>query len=80
MGPFVGGIEIICGALVIFGLHTTGGHTVADRLTVAIFSTKVPVLLGLSGDFHLQNGRATDCSADYMRLEPISPCGLLWCF
>jgi putative oxidoreductase len=47
MGPFVGGIEVVCGALVILGLLT---RIVAILLlidmSVAIISTKIPILLG----------------------------------
>jgi putative oxidoreductase len=47
MGPFVGGCEIVCGALLIIGLLT---RIVAIGLlidiSVAIVSTKIPVLLG----------------------------------
>ena len=47
MGPFVGGCEVVCGTLVIIGLLTRLAAIVllAD-ISVAILSTKIPVLLG----------------------------------
>jgi putative oxidoreductase len=47
MGPFVGGIEIVCGILVILGLFTRiAAFLLFIDISVAIFSTKIPVLLG----------------------------------
>jgi uncharacterized membrane protein YphA (DoxX/SURF4 family) len=47
MGPFVGGVEIVCGALVLAGLLTrlTAIPLLVD-ISVAILSTKIPILLG----------------------------------
>jgi putative oxidoreductase len=47
MGPFIGFIEIACGALVLAGLLTRGAALLllAD-MTVAILSTKLPILIG----------------------------------
>jgi uncharacterized membrane protein YphA (DoxX/SURF4 family) len=47
MGPFVGALEIVCGALVLAGLLTrlAAIPLIIDML-VAIASTKVPILLG----------------------------------
>lgn len=47
MGPFIGIIEIACGALVLAGLLTRLAALllIAD-MAVAILSTKVPILLG----------------------------------
>ena len=47
MGRFVGGIEIVCGALLIIGLLTrlTAILLLID-ISVAIVSTKIPILLG----------------------------------
>ncbi len=47
MGPFVGGVEIGCGALVLAGLATrlAAVPLIIDML-VAIVSTKIPLLLG----------------------------------
>lgn len=47
MGPFVGGVEIICGALVLIGLLTRlAAIPLLIDITVAILSTKIPILLG----------------------------------
>jgi putative oxidoreductase len=47
MGPFVGGIEIVCGALVIFGLLTRiAAILLLIDISVAILSTKIPILIG----------------------------------
>jgi uncharacterized membrane protein YphA (DoxX/SURF4 family) len=47
MGPFVGSAETVCGALIIFGLLTRyGALTMLINISVAIVSTKLPILLG----------------------------------
>lgn len=47
MGPFVGTVEIICGALIILGLLTRlAAIPLILIMIVAIVSTKVPILLG----------------------------------
>ena len=47
MGPFVGGVETVCGALVLAGLFTRlAAIPLLIDITVAIISTKVPILLG----------------------------------
>ncbi len=47
MGPFVGIVETICGALVILGLLTRlAAIPLIVIMIVAIVSTKVPILLG----------------------------------
>jgi putative oxidoreductase len=47
MGPFVGGIEIVCGALVIIGLLTRfAAIPLLIDISVALVSTKMPILLG----------------------------------
>jgi uncharacterized membrane protein YphA (DoxX/SURF4 family) len=47
MGPFVGGIEIVCGALVLAGLLTRlAAVPLVATMLVAIVSTKIPILLG----------------------------------
>lgn len=47
MGPFVGVVEIICGALIIIGLFTRlAAIPLIIIMIVAIISTKVPILLG----------------------------------
>jgi len=46
-GPLVGGVEIIGGALVILGLFTRlAALLLLLDISVAILSTKVPILLG----------------------------------
>src|SRR5690606_25238867 len=47
MGPFVGGVEIVCGALVLAGLMTRLAVVpLIVNIVVAIVSTKIPILLG----------------------------------
>jgi putative oxidoreductase len=47
MGPFVGGCEVVCGALLIIGLLTRlAAIVLLIDISVAILSTKIPVLLG----------------------------------
>lgn len=47
MGPFVGGVETICGALLILGLLTRfAAIPLLIDISVAIISTKIPILLG----------------------------------
>lgn len=47
MGPFVGGCEVVCGVLLIIGLLTRVVVIVLlIDISVAIVSTKIPVLLG----------------------------------
>jgi putative oxidoreductase len=47
MGPFVGVVETICGALIIVGLFTRlAAIPLIVIMVVAIVSTKVPILLG----------------------------------
>ena len=47
MGPFVAGIEMACGALLILGLLTRiAAILLLIDISVAIVSTKIPVLLG----------------------------------
>ncbi len=47
MGPFVGGVEIVCGALLIMGLLTRlAAIPLIINISTAIVSTKLPVLLG----------------------------------
>jgi putative oxidoreductase len=45
--PFVGGVEIVCGALVVAGLFTRwAAIPLLINISVAIVSTKIPILLG----------------------------------
>ncbi|HEX7518405.1 MAG TPA: DoxX family protein [Chthoniobacterales bacterium] len=47
MGTFVGGVEIVCGALVIIGLLTRfAAIPLLIDIGVALVSTKMPILLG----------------------------------
>ena len=47
MGPFVGGVETICGALVLAGsLTRLAAVPLLINISVAILSTKIPILLG----------------------------------
>lgn len=47
MGPFVGVIEIVCGALLLLGLFTRiAALLLLVNISVAILSTKIPILLG----------------------------------
>lgn len=47
MGPFVGVVEIVCGALVLAGLLTrVAAALLVIDMVVALVSTKLPILLG----------------------------------
>jgi putative oxidoreductase len=47
MGPFVGVVELVCGALIILGLFTRlAAIPLIIIMIVAIVSTKLPILLG----------------------------------
>ena len=47
MGPFVGVVETVCGMLIILGLLTRpAAFLLLINMTVAIVSTKIPILLG----------------------------------
>jgi putative oxidoreductase len=47
MGPLVGGCEVVCGALLIVGFLTRlAAMVLLIDISVAIVSTKIPVLLG----------------------------------
>ena len=47
MGPFVGIVEIVCGALIILGLFTRiASMPLIVVMLVAIVSTKIPIWLG----------------------------------
>jgi uncharacterized membrane protein YphA (DoxX/SURF4 family) len=46
-GPLVGSLEIVCGSLVLVGLLTRGAALLLlVNISVAILSTKIPILLG----------------------------------
>jgi uncharacterized membrane protein YphA (DoxX/SURF4 family) len=47
MGPFVGVVETVCGALILLGLLTRlAAIPLIINMLVAIVSTKIPILLG----------------------------------
>ena len=47
MAPFVGGLEIICGALLLLGLFIRfAALALLIDISVAILSTKIPIWLG----------------------------------
>lgn len=47
LGPFVGGVEVVCGLLVLVGLFTRlAAVPLIINMLVAIASTKLPILLG----------------------------------
>jgi uncharacterized membrane protein YphA (DoxX/SURF4 family) len=47
LGPLVGGVETVCGALVMLGLLTRlAAIPLLIDISVAILSTKIPILLG----------------------------------
>lgn len=47
MGPFVGGVELACGALIIVGLFTRlAAVPLIVTMIVALVATKLPILLG----------------------------------
>ena len=47
LGPFVGGVEAVCGALIIVGFLTRlAAIPLLIDISVAILSTKIPILLG----------------------------------
>jgi uncharacterized membrane protein YphA (DoxX/SURF4 family) len=49
MGPFVGGVEIIFGTLILLGLFTRAAAIpLLIDISVAILSTKLPILMGHS--------------------------------
>jgi len=57
MGPFVGGVEIVCGALVLLGLLTRWAVLpLLGVMIVAVVTTKIPILLGQNlGPFAVRN-------------------------
>jgi putative oxidoreductase len=61
-GPFVGVVEIVCGALLLLGLLTRPAALVLlINISVAIATTKVPILLK-SGFFAMEDAARTDYS------------------
>jgi hypothetical protein len=78
MGPIVGGVEIICGVLIIVGLFTRlAAIPLIIIMVVAIVSTKVPILLGHEFlIFHLPKLRATNSGA--WRTKPATTSACYW--
>lgn len=75
--PFVGVVEIVCGGLIILGLLTRlASIPLIVNMTVAIISTKIPVLLGYGfWGFSLRNvpyygfwGMAHEARTDFAML------------
>jgi len=61
-GPFVGVVEIVCGALLLLGLLTRlGALLLLIDISVAIATTKVPILVK-SGFFAMEDPARTDYS------------------
>lgn len=47
LGPFVGSFEVICGLLILIGFLTRfGAMAMLVNISVAIISTKIPILIG----------------------------------
>jgi putative oxidoreductase len=62
MGPFVGGVEIVCGFLVLGGLFTRlASVPLLITISVAIAATKIPILLR-SGFWPMEAEARTDYS------------------
>lgn len=62
LGPFVGGFEIACGALVLLGLFTRlATLPLLTIMAVALYSTKLPILLN-SGFWKMAHEARTDFS------------------
>jgi len=60
--PFVGGVEIVCGALLLLGLLTRlGAILLLINISVAIATTKIPILIK-SGFFAMEDPARTDYS------------------
>jgi putative oxidoreductase len=62
MGPFVGVVEIVCGLLLLIGLFTRlGALLLAINISVAIATTKIPILLA-RGFWAMEDPARTDYS------------------
>jgi putative oxidoreductase len=62
MGPFVGGTEIVCGALLLLGLLTRlASIPLLIDICVAIATTKIPILLD-KGFWAMEDAARTDYS------------------
>jgi putative oxidoreductase len=76
MGPFVGVVEIVCGALIVVGLLTRlAAIPLIITMIVAIVSTKIPILLGHEFWTSIcRNSTAMVSGARRMRAAPIWRC------
>jgi len=62
MAPFVGGVEIVCGTMVVVGLLTrVAAIPLIIDMVVAIASTKIPILMG-KGFWAMAHEARTDYS------------------
>jgi uncharacterized membrane protein YphA (DoxX/SURF4 family) len=62
LGPFVGGVEIVCGLLLVIGLLTRPAAIgLIGVISVAIATTKVPLLLN-KGFWEMEDKARTDYS------------------
>ena len=62
MAPFVGGVEIVCGAMILVGLLTRAAAIpLIINMFVAIASTKIPILIG-KGFWAMAHEARTDYS------------------
>jgi putative oxidoreductase len=62
LGPFVGGVEVVCGMLLIWGLFTRlASIPLLIDISVAILTTKIPILLK-SGFWSMEDPARTDYS------------------
>lgn len=62
LGPFVGTVEIICGALILIGLMTrVAAMSTLIIMIVAILTTKIPIL-NSSGFWEMAHAARTDWS------------------
>jgi putative oxidoreductase len=60
MGPFVGVVETVCGALIIVGLFTRlAVIPLIIIMIVALISTKLPILLGRDVSLRTSGARAS---------------------
>jgi uncharacterized membrane protein YphA (DoxX/SURF4 family) len=80
MGPFVGAVEIVCGALLLLGLLTRlASIPLIIDIAVAIASTKIPILLK-SGFWPMEAEARTDYSMLmgllFLFLVGAGPCSL----
>ena len=79
MGPFVGGVEIVCGGLLILGLLTRlASLLLTIDILVAIISTKIPILLG-HGLWHFASPKVARTGFFGMMHEARTDFSMLFC-